>query len=333
MRLRFACLLLLGCGGLPADGLATFKGSVVTVESDGENVYLQTNLEVIKVPGAGGSATTLVPEVPQATNYLMAVGGSTVDWVLLGANNTNTLFDVPSAVGAQRTLATLPLDIFPWAMTADASSVYLLATNEIWRVSKSDGAMVALATFAASIQLGAEFSIAVDASNVYWATSGNTPFYSNQYVNDGVVMSVPIGGGTAQTLASNQAYPGALAVDANNVYWMAGDAPGAACTPSCVPPAIMSSPIDSAAPITVVSLDAPAVAEIVVSDGFLYWISLLADEFSGDIVRAPVGGGTPEVVVAASEGVDSEVKFTVDATRIYWAGAMQPNDYLHWKPK
>jgi len=329
--------VLFGCGGLPPDGLATFKGSVGGVYSDGASVYLETNLEIIKVPAVGGAAVTLVPEIAQGTLYQAAVSGGSVDWVFLGPGNTNTVRSVSTEGGTPQTLTTLPIDGFPLATAADGDSVYLLGMLNVWRVSKSDGSRVALATFD-QMRLAGQFSLAVDASNVYWATSGNTPYYTNQYVNDGVVMSVPLGGGPVSTIASTQAYPGGVAVDAHEVYWfagngIAGDVAGGTCTPSCVPAAIFASPIGSAAPTPIFSLDAPAMPELVVSDGFLYWISLLADGFSGNIVRVPVGGGTPEVVVDASDGVDSEVKFAVDATRIYWAGAMRPDDYLHWKFK
>jgi hypothetical protein len=181
------------------------------------------------------------------------------------------------------------------------------------------------------LQFAGQFSIAVDANNIYWATCGNLPIYTNNDVNDGTIMSMPIGGGAAQIIANTQAYPQGIAVDANNVYWTVGDGVGATCTPSCVTPSIMFSPIGASTPTKLV--ETSAMNELVVSDGFLYWMSLESDGSSADIMRVSVGGGTPEIVVHASEGVDYNVKFAVDATRIYWAGAMRPGDYLHAKAK
>ncbi len=57
------------------------------------------------------------------------------------------------------------------------------------------------------------WSIAVDATSVYWTNSGgagNGP---------GTVMKVPLGGGTPITLASGQGAPAGIAVDTTSVYW------------------------------------------------------------------------------------------------------------------
>ena len=62
--------------------------------------------------------------------------------------------------------------------------------------------------------------IAVDATHVYWVAG-------TVNLADGVVMKVPIAGGPPVMLASGQAQPIAVAVDATSVYWTnAGDVHG-----------------------------------------------------------------------------------------------------------
>src|SRR5436190_10519160 len=56
-------------------------------------------------------------------------------------------------------------------------------------------------------------AIAVSATHVYWAEGGpgTTP--------SGAVRRVPLGGGTAETLATTATFVGCLAVDATSVYF------------------------------------------------------------------------------------------------------------------
>ncbi len=66
-------------------------------------------------------------------------------------------------------------------------------------------------TLATSGSIG---GIAVDAANVYYTVSTQ-----NGSGTDGLVRSVPIGGGAPVTLASGLAFPVSIAVDATTVYW------------------------------------------------------------------------------------------------------------------
>jgi hypothetical protein len=59
--------------------------------------------------------------------------------------------------------------------------------------------------------LGSPKDLAIDAAFVYWTN-----------LDDGTVMKVPLAGGDPTTLVSDQFQPGAIAVDADALYWANG---------------------------------------------------------------------------------------------------------------
>lgn len=144
-------------------------------------------------------------------------------------------------------------------------------------------------TVLASGQNGAT-GITVDANNVYW-------------VAPGVVMEVPIGGGTAVTLASAQ-QPGDVKVNATTVYWSLELNAG-----------IYSVPIDggSVSPNleqgnNFTNIDA---TELILTSADIY--------FGGGntgVAYIPLGGGVPQPVGGGQPGAPFEL--ASDANNVYF---------------
>lgn len=105
-----------------------------------------------------------------------------------------------------------PLSIgnVPWDVAIDDTNIYwsergiASAEGKVIRANKADGAgLVELATGLARPE-----GIAVDATHLYWASSG-----------DGTINKVPIAGGAPVIIATGQVQPENLAVDGTHVYW------------------------------------------------------------------------------------------------------------------
>jgi hypothetical protein len=130
--------------------------------------------------------------------------------------------------------------------------------------------------------------LAVDGTNVYWTND-----------TDGLVMSVPVGGGTPRVLASNQAGAQFIAADGTSVYWITNDG-------------LMKLPAGGGA--TPVTLASGGFVDLAVDAGTVY----LTNPAAGTINSVPSAGGP---VTTLASGPWSPLTIAVDAANVYWMDA------------
>jgi hypothetical protein len=141
------------------------------------------------------------------------------------------------------------------------------------------------------------WSVAVDATSVYWITYGSVENPVN-----GTVMKAPLAGGPATTLASGQSGPMSMAIDATSVYWVnAGDVTAGA---------VVKVPLDGGEPTTLVAGPQPF-RDIALDAQNVYFTTV-----DGDVLKAPLDGGTPTTLAT---GTVNPGGLAVDATHVYWS--------------
>lgn len=229
----------------------------------------------------------------------------------------------------------------PEALAFDATNVYWTegGTLRIMGVPKAGGAAFQLA--AASTW---PYGIGIDDKNIYWTE----PYTQN-------IQAVPIGGGPVTTAATTASepwllavahdylfysasssigraprnggqqwiltyddLPGALAVDATNVYFAAEhamDPMGIDLEPGVT---IEVAAIEGSTPIILASPEFEPAG--LTSDGTnLYW----SDGYDGTIMAVPVAGGSPVQVVG---GQSSPGSIASDCANLYWTNSHSGSD-------
>lgn len=161
------------------------------------------NPAIMSIPIAGGTASTLAASA--GGPELVVVSSTHAYW-----ENDNAVFlqSVPLDGGSVATLANTQGG-GGGGLAIDATNVYWSTSAGIFAESLAGGPPTTLTP-------GAAAALAVDATNIYYVTATSN--------GSGVVAFVPIAGGTPTTLASGRTGSlVAVAVDAQNVYWIEGE--------------------------------------------------------------------------------------------------------------
>lgn len=283
---------------------------------DASYVYFgDTGGHVYKLPLTGG-ATIQVGTSANGSGGV-ALSDSTVYW-----GYTPYIYSAPigGIAGAQTVANFMSFGTtgnIATGVAADANNVYVTTMSSgtsgglVVQAPNGGGSPIELASglsypaFPTTMQLDPPRNLAVGGGFVYWASPGAVD-------GSGTIMRAPIGGGgTVQTLATGQAYPWGLTVDANNVYWtnLGTNAK------SFADGAVMKVPIAGGASPT--ALSSPILrANVVAVDATDVYFSNLPNLA---IQKVPIAGGASPTVITHGPGTYQVVSMAVDASCVYWS--------------
>jgi hypothetical protein len=291
-------------GGTSTRGIAVDSADVYWID-DGGNVR--------KGPLSGGSSSTLC-SVPNGGQGI-AVLGSTLYFTDFQTN----VWTVSTSGGTPTKVTSIASGTLTSAIAVDATNVYFTTWHPsnpgfVYQVPLAGGSATQLGSGLVYPNVSsvwpAPFNVAVGGGYVYWTNPGAT-----SADNSGTVVRAPIGGsGTPQTLASGQAYPWAIALDANdNVYWTnLGTKANNYADGS-----VMKLPSGGATPAQLASgLDGPNVLAV---DATGVYFGYLGPGTTGIIAQVPLGGAaSPTVLTMLSTGLVAPAGLALDATYVYW---------------
>jgi hypothetical protein len=278
----------------PTDYLVLDATSAYVAVVENQAQYV---LSILRIPLAGGAATTLASGLESVTG--IAVSASGVYWADAYTPNPSppdaspflngVVMGVPAGGGTATTLATGLAN--PQAIVADGASLYWADTSP--QGTSGQGTIMSMpATGGTPTQLVKgpyqPAVLAIDAANVYWGTA------------DGRVMKIAKTGGTATQLAFYETSIANLVVDATSVYWTtsSGD--------------VMKTPIGGG-PSTALLVGTNTIGDLAVDSTSVYFTV-----FSYPLAlvqKMPLGGGQPETLWS---GADSAGAIQVDATSVYF---------------
>ncbi|MEW5718070.1 MAG: hypothetical protein AB1817_05560 [Chloroflexota bacterium] len=159
------------------------------------------------------------------------------------------------------------------------------------------------------------WSVATDDAFVYWTDCGNNPAAKN-----GKVMRAPKSGGALPStaaqgvLVANESCPTALALDADNVYFLAND-PGKSYSMNLkrVAKTGGAAPSATAQETLVAGQD---IRSFAVDDANVYWTICDLTRGTGAVSKMSKQGGAAAAVIDSNKGCFFDV--AVDAANVYW---------------
>jgi hypothetical protein len=265
---------------------------------------------VLALAGAGGWAS--VAGCGSRTGLLgeaVAGGGFVGDAGAGESEDATGIADAPSPPPPHEEAGAIDGGGVVVAIAADSTSVYWLVENDslptdasVWEamaVMKRPLGGTPLTLVAGDY---VPVAITVDATSVYWAATW-TNDYPN-YATDGLILKVPLGGGTPITLASElDSDPQCIAVNANSVYWMTTQS------------TVMSVPLGGGTPTTLATgqLTCGNGVGLAVDSTDLYWTT----GEQGSVMTMPIGGGAATTLFY--DWWSDNGGIAVDGTSVYWA--------------
>jgi hypothetical protein len=188
---------------------AYFTSSAGTSLGPNGDVY---DSAISKVPLSGGSVTVLA-STDVYTPSAIAVDATSVYWIDSGDRSSlhGGVFQIPIVGG---TVVTLDSTQFYGAgLAIDSANVYFTTTRGLSKVSKLGGGTFPIA----ALPNEGPVALAIDSTNLFF-TASVAPSNSCTSSEQGTVSRSALGSGSIAQVAT-AASPGALVVDATNIYW------------------------------------------------------------------------------------------------------------------
>jgi hypothetical protein len=166
------------------------------------------------------------------------------------------------------------------------------------------------------------WAVALDDTSIYWTALGRCAGDSG--AASGLVMKMPLGGGSPTTLATAQGGPAAIAVDATSVYWV-NQCPGDG--------RVMKTDLAGGAATTLASGQSqPNLVAIDATN--VYFTTFNPTTTVGSVASVPLEGGFADGGVDGSVGTVTTLAsgptpiagIAVQGTKLYWAQASPPDN-------